>query len=195
MGIATMLASAADFVGSVFSRRDRRPGMPVIDRPVLGILNLDPERFDAMVAEDRAAFDPLFETVMQSDREPPRCDVLLLYCSLDLAGQVKRTTSSLGKIIADSGACIVIFAVGNTGDAYVHTGHDPCSRSVNLVKTLDRKGDGFPTYFTRLFKLMFEGMSMPLAWVTLSPQAPGLEHEGPSMYMACGYGQVAFRAS
>lgn len=48
MGIAAILAIAAAVAGSIFFLRGRRPAVPVIARPTLGVLNLDPERFGAM---------------------------------------------------------------------------------------------------------------------------------------------------
>jgi hypothetical protein len=194
MGIAALLAIAAAVAGSVFLLRGR-PAAPAIVRPTLGILNLDPQRFGAIANEDAVALGSLFARMVEAEREPPACDVLLLYCAIGPRGEIEGSVPGLGEIIRRAGAKVVIMASENDSERYMQAAQGSDTASVNLVMTLERKGDGFPSYFVRLFRLMFEGTSMPVAWVTLSPQAPGIVHEGPELVMSCGFGQLAFRAS
>lgn len=42
--------------------------------------------------------------------------------------------------------------------------------------TLKRKGHIFPNFFKKLFEMMHHGVTMPMAWVKLAPQIPGVEH-------------------
>jgi hypothetical protein len=59
--------------------------------------------------------------------------------------------------------------------------------------TLSRKGSSFPPFFARLFADMKRGVSMPVAWVKLSPQGPVKDHENlPSTIFACEAGQMVF---
>lgn len=61
---------------------------------------------------------------------------------------------------------------------------------INLVMTLDRKGELFVRFFTSLFGFMLKGMTMPEAWVELAPQNPDGVPETPETIFSAGYGSL-----
>lgn len=194
MSWVTLLVIAAVGGAGLLMRSRRASAATTIVRPVLGILDLDRERFGSLASEDRATLGPLFSSVVESDGAPPRCDVLLVYCEIQTGGAVAGSPLSLREIIRDAGARVVIVAADNHPDRYMEGAPPAAYGAANLVMTLERKGDAFPTFFRELFGLMFRGVSMPVAWVQLAPQVPGLEHAGPESIFACEVGQLAFKA-
>lgn len=190
--ITILVVAAVGGLGMLMRSRRASPA-PTITRPVLGILDLDRDRFGALAGEDRAALGPLFSSVMESDSAPPACDVLLVYCEIEAGGRVAGSPLSLREIIRDAGARVVIVAAENDPDRYMEAAKPAAYGAANLVMALERKGDAFPAFFSKLFGLMFRGVSMPVAWVQLAPQIPGHEHTGlPESIFACEVGQLAF---
>jgi hypothetical protein len=67
---------------------------------------------------------------------------------------------------------------------------------VNVVFTIDRQGDKFPRFFAEVFRRMYAGTSMLLAWVQLAPQVSGEEHSDlPGTVMAAELGHIVFARS
>jgi hypothetical protein len=87
----------------------------------------------------------------------PECDVLFVYAKIENDGAIADCNDSLEKIIALSGATIVIVATGNSVDAYVAATRWLNSPSVlgrqnaNLVMTVDRRDALFVQFFVALF--------------------------------------------
>jgi hypothetical protein len=181
--------------GAGLLMRGRRVSAATVTRPVLGILDLDRERFGALAGQDRAALGPLFSSIVESHSAPPTCDVLLVYCEIEAGGKVAGSPLSLRQIIRDAGARVVIFAAENDPERYMEAAQPAGYGAANLVMTLERKGDAFTGFFGELFGLMFRGVSMPAAWVQLAPQIPGHPHADlPETIFACEAGQLAFKA-
>ena len=193
-----VLAGAAAL--SLFAPRPRRrrrsappPRTRIVASPTLGVLRLNGDAAAALVAEDRKAFTHYFRAVRESDAAPPRCDVLLLYCDVGPAGEIAGTTRTLREIIRDAGATVVIVASPNGAGGYVAAGRPAPYGNANLVMTLDRKGPAFTTFFGQLFAAMSRGVSMPVAWVKVAPQIPGVPHaDAPDAIFACELGHLAF---
>jgi hypothetical protein len=109
-------------------------------------------------------------------------------------GVVDGSKVGLREIIRDSGARIVVIATENTADAYIAGAANKPYGRANLVMTLQRRGNRFASFYVRLFKMMFAGDTMPVAWVKLAPQVPGAEHEDtPGSIFAAEAGQVTFK--
>jgi hypothetical protein len=194
LGAALAVFFAIRLSGSRPRETSQRPPTIVITAPTLGILNIAGGDALSAVEADRRAFGDLFSSVTEATDAPPRCDVLLVYCQIGVDGRLKNTTSSLREVIRDSGAKIVVVASGNQADAYIKAGHKEKYGHANLVMTLDRKGASFETFFSRLFRDMFKGTSMPVAWERLAPQIPGEVHrDAPEAIFACELGHIAFR--
>ena len=169
---------------------------PTIKSPRLAFYNIDQGRWDGLVSEDRKALEGLFGAAHLSAAGVPDCDVLFLYCTIEQTGKIAASPLGLGEIIRDSGAKIVVVAAPNPGKHYIAARQRAPYGRANIVMTVDRFGEAFPRFFSRLFAQMFEGVSMPVAWVTLSPQVPegfGGEEDNPETVFACELGQMAFR--
>lgn len=167
-----------------------------IPTPRLGILDLSRGRDTAMAAADRALLEPIFDCVTQSADDIPACDVLFIYCALNEDGAVVGAKVRLPKILSKSGAIIAVVASENSATAYEAAMKDPLGQTViseNLVLTLNRRGDAFGRFFHRLFTLMRDGKSMPVAWVKVAPQHPGQDQpENPDTIFVAAAGQVGF---
>jgi hypothetical protein len=108
-------------------------------------------------------------------------------------GSVLNSQSGFREIIQNSGAAIVIVASQNPAEHYIATGKPTAYATANLAMTMDRRGEAFPTFYKRLFDLMSQGVSMPVAWVKIAPQVPGSEHDDcPGAICRMERGQVTF---
>jgi hypothetical protein len=192
--VALLIIAAAAGGAALLMRSRRVSAATTITQPVLGILDLDRSRFGTLASQDRAALGPLFNSVMESESAPPKCDVLLVYCGIEAGGKIAGSPLSLRQIIRDAGARVVVFAAENDPERYMEAAQPAAYGAANLVMTLERKGDAFAAFFGKLFGLMFRGVSMPVAWVQLAPQIPGHPHADlPETIFACELGQLAFK--
>ncbi len=171
--------------------RQRAHGQ-IIQNPRLGMLNLRAGASTDFLRQDRAALGGLFRSVEESEQRPPSCDVLFIYSDIESDGTVRGSASTLRRILEQSGAVVVVVASENPGENYVALPPNS-SDGVNLVMTIERRGDVFTGFFQSLLKQMSQGVPMPVAWVALAPQVPGDEHQRcPGTIFAAGAGQVAF---
>ena len=165
------LVLIALLVAMIFRTR-RTPRGVVIRDPVLGALNLQGPSVEDTIKEDLEALTPYFTAVRRSNDVPPPCDVLLLYCEIDTSGELQNSLKPANEIIRDAGASIVIIATNNPAENYSAIAKGSFG-SVNLVMTIDRRGQRFASFLARLFAHMNEGVSMGVAWVKIAPQIPG----------------------
>jgi len=148
---------------------------PALADPTIAFLNLAGEDCAAIFAEDNAEIGAGFGKVIRADSAPiPPCDILFLYCKFDESGRVLGQEAKLRDLIGASRACIAVVASDvpakvMTLKGWLDKGSNP---PVNLVVILNRNGKAFVSFFSALFEYMRSGMSMPMAWVTLAPQAP-----------------------
>ena len=101
---------------------------------------------------------------------------LLVYARIEANGAIQNASQNLREIIHKSHAPIVVVATENDGQSYTAASKRPGSGKANLVMTLKRSGHVFPNFFKELFTMMHRGIAMPMAWVKLAPQIPGVEH-------------------
>lgn len=164
----------------------------VVDRKI-GFLNLMGEKGSKLINQDRESFGKIFVTILNSDSTPPVCKVLMVYCNINTDSTIYNTSLSLSDIIKQSESLVVIVASENSAENYIKISRN-FIKGVNLVLTIDRRGDCFPIFFKNLFELMNKGMTMPLAWSELAPQYPRADHlDCPETVMFCGAGQVSFK--
>jgi len=169
---------------------------PVIrlSSPTVAILDLVGEQVVELVNEDQQLLSRLFNKVHYVTRDAPTCDVMFLYARITADGGIVGWNGGLRELIRDSGAKIVVVASENPGPAYVKAGAGKPYGQANLVMTIARNGSAFGQFFAALFSQMNRGVSMPEAWVQLSPQRPGSgSAEQPSTIFACELGQLTFR--
>jgi hypothetical protein len=174
-------------------RRGRKAS--VIVAPRFATLNLKGAEGEALVEADTKALEPVLGVAEQSTSVPPKCDVLFLYSDLSADGRIAGTQMWLGELVRACEATVLVVATENPGPAY-NASKGPGYGRVNLVMTLDRRGDLFARFFVRLFEDMKRGTPMPLAWVKLAPQGPVPAHsELPGTMFICMAEQVVFRAA
>ena len=141
----------------------------VIDRPTLGTLNLQGEQAAPLLASDLNALGRFFSKTVTSSQEVPQCAVLFLYATLDADGRVAGTELTLARIVAQSGAKIVIVAPETPRQSRTKRLLGD-KIAADLVITLDRKGDKFASFFAKIFDRMNAGLALPMAWVEIFPQ-------------------------
>lgn len=165
-----------------------------IEAPSIGFLNLRGAAGNQMAKEDEQVLSPLFSEVHVSDSAVPSVNVLLLYCDVTAAGQIAGRSEGLRDLIAAAGAHIAIVASENPAEHYIGSLGSRNSWSANIVLTLDRKGDQFSAFFAKLFREMYAGKSMLMAWIELAPQIPGHDDsDAPATLMTAEAGHLAFR--
>jgi hypothetical protein len=167
-----------------------------IQDPTIGFLNLLGEKGDELLAADRNKLAPLLAKSEVSTEATPKCQVLFLYGTLQVSGEVVGSIS-LRDLIREAGAYVAVVASENPADSYIKGAGSRDSRwSANIVMCLDRRGDKFAQFFVDLFKAMFDGTSMPVAWVNIAPQIQGKgQTNTPESIMSAEAGQIVFSRS
>src|ERR1044071_5167617 len=125
-------------------------------------------------------------------------DIVHLLTKVEPDGTIEGTSGfELFESLSNGKVKLVIFASDNPADSYLKLIPKDRSKSIkpmNIVMTLDRKGDSFQRFFQSLFDLMAQGDSMPVAWVTLVPQSPGVVNKNvPDTIFQAGLGPIGFK--
>ena len=186
------------FLGNLFGARTPEARRPVvrssrIESPSIGFLNLQGPSGAALMEADRTVLSPLFKESKTSSDVVPKCNVLFLYCTFDPQGNVAGSSRRVRDLVKDAGASIAVVAFENTSAAYSRVLRPGNDWRANIVLVLDRKGDKCARFFERLFRAMFAGQSMLMAWVALAPQIPGYDPpDNPSAFMVPDAGHIAF---
>jgi hypothetical protein len=69
----------------------------------------------------------------------------------------------------------LMVAAANAPDAYIK-GFRTAGRRINLIMTLDRRGQIFSQWLDILLGHLAAGDTLPAAWVKIAPQRAGPEH-------------------
>jgi hypothetical protein len=170
-------------------------GRPLeIHDPVIGFLNLLGPAGSQLSDADQHVFGPLFKHIQVSDKLPPRCEVLFIYCNVKAQGDASTPLSTPRDLIKAAGAYIAVFASENDSNAYIKCVGKRTDWGANIVMVLERNSDKFALFFSRLFAEMFEGRSMLLAWGDLAPQGPSAKHgDLPRTVLAAEVGHITFQ--
>jgi len=139
------------------------------------LISLDCPR--PLIEEDAAALKPLFADFVESDGDTPTCDVLMIYATIETNGTIQNASHNLREIIEQARAPIVVVATENDAPSYIAASKRPGLGRANLVMTLKRNGQVLASFFKDLFGMMQRGVTMPMAWVKLAPQIPGMNHQ------------------
>lgn len=165
----------------------------VVRAPAIAFLNLAGADAYPLLAEDRAAFSGHFAKCVVTEEAVPVCDVIVLYCQIDHTGKIRGCDLTLNQIARASRAVVVVVAFENSIESYIAAGHKVGEGSANVVMTLERNGDAFPHFFDQLFAKMAAGITMPMAWVDLAPQTPGMAQDDvPGTICAMEAGHIIF---
>jgi len=165
-----------------------------IQDPTIGFLNLCGEPGLLLLEADKQALAPLFSQTKVSDKlPPPQCDVLFIYCNLNLEAGASDPIASPRSLIKEARAYIAVFASENGAKAYMARMGKRTDWGANIVMVLNRNGEKFAAFFQQLFTAMFEGQSMPMTWVQLATQGSSPKHdENPGSIFAAAAGHVTF---
>jgi len=106
------------FVVIVLYRYSGPPSVAFIEKPVLGLLDLSSGLLTSDLDTDRETLRSLFYSVFESTTSPPRCDVLLLYCQIEIDGRIRGSELGLRELIRESGARVVVVASETQSDTW-----------------------------------------------------------------------------
>jgi hypothetical protein len=170
----------------------------IISNPSLAFVNLAGNEGKDLMAKDRAALEDIFRDNIQiADRTLPRCNVLFLYCDLEISGRIAGMSFTFRDLIKGAGAHVAVLASGvppallsNPEFMKSLPGRDDWP--ANIVITLSRNGEHFGRFFHQLFALMQQGTSMLMAWVQLAPQGPVQPKDIPGTVFLAEAGHIAF---
>gem|GEM_PF-331019 len=171
----------------------------VIPNPALGLVNLMGDAGHTLLLNDLKLLGDLFpKNVHVASQKLPKCNVLFLYCTLESSGRIAGQQVYLRDVIKAAGAHIVVIAaevadeVILSPDFQKHMSSSKQNWPANIVFTLNRNGEKFGIFFQRLFAKMCAGITMPVAWVTLAPQGPNQQCDGPGTIAMLEGGHVTF---
>jgi hypothetical protein len=114
-----------------------------------------------------------------------------------LSGKIVGQGTTLRDLVGSSGAKVAVvasetqFAVMSNPEfakALAKRDNDP----TNLVIIGNRNGEAFGRFFRSLFEAMWAGVSMPMAWVRISPQGPIQRSDVPGAICALEAGHLVF---
>jgi hypothetical protein len=163
-----------------------------IANPVIGFLNHAGAAGALLSQADQRVLSPLFKVLKTSEDLPPRCDILFLYCTINMEGPI--STPAIRELIKSAGAYVAVIASENSSDAYIKSVGRRTDWFANIAMVVDRKGDKFALFFYRLFEEMFKGRSMLMVWAELAPQIPGRAHpDAPDSIMTAEAGHITFQ--
>jgi hypothetical protein len=163
-----------------------------IASPVIGFLNHAGAVGELLSQADQRVLSPLFKVVKTSEDLPPRCDVLFLYCTINVEGPM--SAPAIRELVKSAGAYVAVIASENSAEAYIKSVGRRTDWFANIAMIVDRKDDKFALFFYRLFAEMFKGRSMLMVWAELAPQIPGGTHaDVPDSIMAAEAGHITFQ--
>jgi hypothetical protein len=162
-----------------------------VQSPKIGYFNLLGPSGQSIIDEDKRALERLFPS-FEENSSLSACNVLMIYARINEDGSIVGCADGLRDIIRKSGAVVVVVASDNPPKAYFAAAKRTGYGQANPVMTLQRKGSAFPTFFAELFEKMWKGTTMPVAWVQLVPQGPGLTHDGPELIFAAEISHIVF---
>lgn len=176
-----------------------------VPNPRTLVCSLDPRFTEAVIADHkiyRRFFPDSTAAVLDNIAELREFvkggyDILHLLCDVSAAGFIRDLSDHTisGTQLID--LCLVAnvkllwIASDNPADGYIY-GFNAKYARLSLIMTLARNGERFPHYLNALLDEMNSGKSMPVAWNTLSPQIPGIQHDSPDAIFFAGRGQVRF---
>ncbi|HVZ89200.1 MAG TPA: hypothetical protein VHG72_19690 [Polyangia bacterium] len=149
----------------MFFKRTKR-----IPDPVLGVLDLGVESIRESAAQDLDGLAPLFSETRHGAGSAPICDVLLTYCEITVAGEVKGSRQTFREIVRDSKASVAIIAREHSVDAYIAGVPILQFGRTNLIMTLKRNDPAFRALLARIFTEMKKGIPLPAAWKLAQPE-------------------------
>jgi hypothetical protein len=165
----------------------------VVHSPKIGFLNLIGIAGMPLLEEDKAALSSMFNSSEVSSKLVPECDVLFLYVQAGTDGRLVGTSDGLRDIIQKSKSVIAILASPNEPNNLIAASKPTGYGKANLVLTINRKGQAFPSFYVELFKSMNRSKTMPVAWVELAPQIPGVVHQNcPDGIFAAEISHIVF---
>ncbi len=170
----------------------------VIRNPTIGFLNLSGDEGRRLAQRDHGELSSEFAMASDIESEKiPRCNVLFVYCALEVSGKISAQPYSLRDLIRAAGAHIAVVATEIPHEVVTNTEFNHFLQSkddwpANIVVTLNRNGEAFGRFFKTLFSQMRTGMTMPLAWVKLAPQGPAANSDNPGTIVLLEAGHIAF---
>lgn len=124
-----------------------------------------------------------------------RYDIVHVLTAVTVDGRIGDSEISGTELIQQAAldnTKLLWIASSNDPKGYIK-GFKPNGNKLNVVMTIDRRGDCLSNFIGKLLNEMQSGLSMPVAWNKIAPQIPGQEHpDAPATIFYSGLGQVRF---
>ena len=124
-----------------------------------------------------------------------RYDIVHVLTAVTVDGRIGGSEISGTELIQQAAldnTKLLWIASTNDPQGYVK-GFKPNGNKLNVVMTIDRRGDCLSNFIGKLLHEMQSGLSMPVAWNKIVPQIPGQEHpDAPATIFYSGLGQIRF---
>ena len=185
-----------------------KPGDDEVVGAKILVASLDP-KFAELAKADSNCYSQFYHTptvlVFESIQEllgtiDKGYDIVHLFCDVSLDGTISdgRGGKILGTAVmqscCDSDVKLLWVASENKAEGYIK-GFKAAGKRLNLVMTVSRNGSRFPPFLEKLLSRMSVGETMPVAWVSISPQSPKdpRQHDSPGCIFSAGRGGVKLR--
>jgi len=127
-------------------------------------------------------------------------DIVHLLCRVTEAGELDSAMGaaipavSLLETCVNENVKLLVVASGNNPEGYI-AGFKAKGMPLNLVMTLDRRGEKYQPWLDALLTKLSSGKTLPAAWVAIVPQVHGhAPHDNaPGCIFFAGRGSVIFR--
>jgi hypothetical protein len=128
-------------------------------------------------------------------------DIVHLFCDVSSNGNIRdrKRNETAGAVLIQacsrSDVKLLWLASENKPEGYIKGFKIAAGKPLNLVLTIDRKGSHFPVFLSNLLRKMSAGETMPVAWVSISPQSPKdpRNQDAPVCIFAAGRAGVKLR--
>jgi hypothetical protein len=173
------------------------------------LASLDPKFTESMKADCRSYsqfYAAPVEMVLADARDLLRViaqgyDIVHLFCDVSPNGNI---TDGRGNEVGGGGlldgCCeanvkLLWLASENKPEGYIKGFRAVSGKPLNLVLTIDRRGAHFSSFLENLVRRMSAGETMPVAWVSLSPQNSNdpRNQDAPACIFSAGRGRVRLR--
>jgi len=126
-------------------------------------------------------------------------DVVHVFCDVTPHGNItdvqgQETATRPMETCSDSDVKLLWLASENKPEGYIK-GFKTAQKPLNLVLALDRMGSRFSNFLENLLRKMSAGETMPVAWVSFSPQDSNdpPSQDAPACIFAAGRARVRLR--
>ena len=210
-GLLILLAVLGVVVGLLMRKIPSRKVQPppvIVNRPAVLMLYAEyDDEAKAWSEEDKVIYEGVYKDftiegfssieALKSLLAERKYDLLHLLVRVDECGELDDPEGDMIKLAeivaltAEKHVSYILLAAENKQECYLAATDHGMAPSANLVMTIERRKENFPTFMGTLFRLICKGETMPMAWNKLAPQIEGKDHkDAPCCMLSVGAANV-----